>query len=264
MNLLSSGFGVLLFVLASTSLSAFVRNPKRPIPFVEVDHATIHPAEFTQPIHLSFESAATSRDFTKIRFRSAKGTYTVSSAFGLRRLNSPDAPDFDIPYLPFDKSQYFRIGRYTNVSGKHTLLFFSGDAFASDASALLVIGFDTEGLPYKLLEKESLELTAFILPTNDKPALIVGKPTLSQVQSKNFDNPTSGPYATTYDPFAVYVLSNSPAKAIYSLNQSRLYNQQHYVWIGPHSSEKTLVYYKIPSHPKPFTAPASDLNKFVK
>jgi hypothetical protein len=137
-----------------------------------------------------------------------------------------------------------------------------GEGIASDACAMLLIGFDTKGQPYKLLEKETMEVTSFLKQAG-KSALIVGKPTLSQVVG-NIDNPTSGPYATTYDPFAVNVLPATPGKAVYSLEESRLYNQQHYVWAGSHSSETTFVYYNIPKHPKPFAAPASDVNKLVK
>jgi hypothetical protein len=258
-----------LLILTNAPLPALAQvSHKQPPHFTEVGHATIHPPELPQPIQLIFESTNSGGDFTRIRFRSTESTYTISSAYDLRRLNAPgdpraDTPDFRVPNLPFDNSRYFRIGRYTDANGEHTLLFFMGEGYASDACALLVVGFDTKGQPYKLLEKETMEVTSFPRPIDGKPALIVGKPTLSQVLG-NIDNPTSGPYATTYDPFAVYVLPGTPGKAVYSLEESRLYNKQHYVWAGPHSSETTFVYYNIPEHPKPFAAPASDLNKLIK
>jgi hypothetical protein len=268
MNLLRPGSAALSFVLVSTSLSSLAQVSHKQPHFNEVGRATIHPPELPQPLQLIFESADTGRGFTRIVFRSTDGSYTISSAYVLRRLNTPgdpraDTPDFNVPNLRFDSSRYFRIGHYTDSLGEHTLLFFMGEGIASDACAMLLMGFDTNGKPYKLLEKETFEVTSFSQSTDGKPALIVGKPTLSQVMG-NIDNPTSRPYATTYDPFAVYVLTAAPQKAVYSLEESRRYNQQHYVWSGPHSSETTFVYYNIPNHRKPFAAPASDVGKFVK
>jgi len=268
MNILRPGFLFLLLNLPSASLPTLAQSSHKQIHFTQIGHTTIHPPEIPQSIQLMFESADTRDGFTRIRFLSEENSYTLSAKYGLRRLNTPGdpqagTPDFNVPNLPFDKSRYFRIGHYTDAIGEHTLLFFMGEGIASDTCAMLVIGFDTKGQPYKLLEKETMEVTSLLQQADGKPALIVGKPTLSQVVG-NIDNPTSGPYATTYDPFAVYVLPATPGKAVYSLEESRLYNQQHYVWAGPHSSETTFVYYNIPKHRKPFAAPASDVNKFVK
>jgi hypothetical protein len=267
MNILRPGSLFLLLTLPSASLPTLAQSPHKQIHFTQIGHTTIHPPELPQSIQLIFETADTRDGFTRIRFLSEENSYTLSAKYGLRRLNTPgdpraSTPDFNVPNLPFDKSRYFRIGHYTDAIGEHTLLFFMGEGIASDACAMLVIGFDTKGQPYKLLEKETMEVTSFLQQAG-KSALIVGKPTLSQVVG-NIDNPTSGPYATTYDPFAVYVLPATAGKAVYSLEESRLYNQQHYVWAGPHSSETTFVYYNIPKHRKPFAAPANDVNKLVK
>ena len=263
MNPFRLGSALLLLTLTNAPFPTLAQISHEKLHFIEVGHATVHPAEFPQPIELRFESSTTGQAFTRIRFKSAEGIYTIDSTNSLRRINTPgdrsaDTPDFKVPNLRLDDSRYFRIGHYTEANIEHTLMFFMGEAVASDACALLVIGFDPKGHPYKLLEKKSLEVTSFVQSTNDKPALIIGKPTLSQVLG-NIDNPTSGPYATTYDPFTVYVLSAPAEKAVYSLEESRLYNQQHYIWAGPNSSETTLVFYNIPKRRKPFAAPAGDL-----
>jgi hypothetical protein len=264
MNPLRSGSAILLLTLASTCLLA-----QKPHKLIEVGHAGIQSPEFSQPIQLTFEAVSSHREFTRIRFRSANSTYIINSAYSLRRLNTPgdkeaDIPDFNIPNLSFDKSRYFRIGHYQDANGPHTLLFFMGEGYASDPCSALVVGFDVKGHPYKVLEKETFEVTAFLPPVDGKSPRIVGKPTLSEVLSNVRDDSTSRPYATTYDPFAVYIVPAAPAKAIYSLEESRLYNQQHYVWRGSHSSETTLVYYNVPNHQKPFAAPAANLDKIIK
>jgi hypothetical protein len=263
-----SGSVILLLAFASVPFAPLAQSPHKQSHYVEVGHVTIRLAESTQPLRLSFQTTSIDREFTRIRFRSADNTYILHSAYTLRRLNTPgdpraDTPDFNISNLRFDPSRYFRTGHYTDANGDHTLLFFMGEAVASDACSLLVIGFDTKGQPYKVLEKETLEITVFLPPIDGKPALIVGKPTLSQ-EMRNPNKSRSAPYATTYDPFAVYVLPVTPGKAAYSLDESRLYNQQHYVWAGPHSSERTLVYYNIPHHSAPFTAPAENLDKIIE
>ena len=258
---------VALLLLALSRPSLLLAQASHKQPFNQVGHATIYPQELP-PVQLVFESAHVHDGFTRIRFLSGTKAYEIVTAYKLRRINPQsdsggDKPDFNVPSLPLDRSRYFRIGHYNDSNGEHTLLFFIGSASASDTCPLLVIGFDSEAQPYKLLEKENLEVTFFRPSTVDKPALIIGKPTLSQIQSKNIENPMSGPYASTYDPFAVYVVPTSFEKATYSLEESRIYNRQHYFWAGPHSSESTLIYYNIPGRPKPFAAPASDFDKII-
>jgi hypothetical protein len=262
------GVSVALLLLALASPSFLLAQASHKQPFNQVGHTTIHPQELTQSVQLVFESDDVHDGFTRIRFLSGTKAYEIVTAYKLHRLNprgdsEGDTQDFNVPSLPLDKSRYFRIGHYSDSNGEHTLLFFMGAGSASDADPLLVIGFNFESQPYKVLEKENLEVTFFRPSTADKPALVIGKPTLSQIQSKNVENPMSGPYASTYDPFAVYVLPTRFGKATYSLEESRIYNQHHYFWAGPHSSESTLIYYNIPGRPKPFAAPASDFDKII-
>lgn len=180
MNSLRSGCTILLFVLISTFLFA-----QKPHKFIEVGHAVIQSPEFPQPIQLTFEAASSHREFTRIRFRSANSTYILNSVYSLRRLNVPndpkaDIPDFNISNLPFDSSRYFRVGHYKDANGNHTLFFFVGEGYASDPCSALVVGFDLKGHPYKVLEKETLEVTAFLQSVDGKSPRIVGKPTLSR------------------------------------------------------------------------------------
>ncbi len=71
-----------------------------------------------------------------------------------------------------------------------------------------------------------------------------------------------GPYATTYDPFAVYIVQRM-GDSVYSSDASRSYNLEHYVWAGPHSREDYAVVYNLPGHPKPFGTPASRLDTIM-
>lgn len=64
-------------------------------------------------------------------------------------------------------------------------------------------------------------------------------------------NGSTKPYATTYDPRAVYLIQPD-AVAQYNLAASKTYNQQHYVWAGPSMSEQIAVIYNYPGHPNPF------------
>ena len=69
------------------------------------------------------------------------------------------------------------------------------------------------------------------------------------------DERADRPYITTYDPFAVFEMPETSALAVYSLDESRTYNQKNYVWHGPISSKTYGVVYNIPVHAKPFGAP---------
>jgi hypothetical protein len=166
-----------------------------------------------------------------------------------------------VPGLHLDSSRFFFRGEYISDSQRHTLLFFVSEAGASDASPLLVLGFSSAGEPYKVLEATTLDLTAFIGSSDSTPS-IVGKATLSQIMGGNGGNGSKAPYATTYDPYSVYIVRVDGA-AGYSLAASRSYNQQHYVWAGPHSREDYAVFYNLPGHTKPFGAPATRLNKLL-
>ncbi|RSL16163.1 hypothetical protein EDE15_1673 [Edaphobacter aggregans] len=161
----------------------------------------------------------------------------------------------DIPGLKLHPSRYFLVGNYGTATDVHSLLFFVGAAYASEASPLLVLGFSATGEPYKVLERQYLDVTSFQLAPDGTP-LIVGKDALSEVMRGDGGNGSAKPYATTYDPFSVFTL-RSGEKAVYSLEESRNYNLKHYVWAGPHSREDFAVFYNIPGHPKPLGAPIS-------
>ncbi|WP_353072222.1 hypothetical protein [Tunturiibacter gelidiferens] len=161
----------------------------------------------------------------------------------------------DIPGLKLHPSRYFLVGKYGTASDSRTLLFFISDAGASDAAALLVIGFSTSGDPYKVLERDYLDVTSF-QSTPDGTGLIVGKETLSQVMGGDGFNGSTKPYATTYDPFSVFIV-HPESKAVYSLVVSRSYNQKHYVWAGSHSREDYAVLYNLPEHHGLIGAPTS-------
>ena len=161
----------------------------------------------------------------------------------------------DIPGLKLHPSRYFLIGKYGAGADIHSLLFFVGQAYASEASPLFVLGFSAMGEPYKVLERGYLDVTSF-QSTADGTALIVGKDALSQVMGGDGGNGSEEPYATTYDPFSVFIV-HAGERAIYSLAESRSYNQKNYVWAGPRSREDFAVFYNIPGHHRFFGASAS-------
>jgi hypothetical protein len=162
---------------------------------------------------------------------------------------------YDIPGLKLHPSRYFFVGRYGTDADSHTLLFFISEAGASDAAALLIIGFSTSGDPYKVLERDYFDVTS-LQSTPDGTGLIVGKETLSQVMGGDGFNGSTKPYATTYDPFSVFIV-HPEGKAVYSLVVSRSYNQKHYVWAGSHSREDYAVLYNLPEHHGLVGAPTS-------
>lgn len=198
---------------------------------------------------------------TVIHITSAGTTYGIPSPNVIEPL--PATPEerhqsgfwLDISGLELDPSLYCLTTRYTEASQSHTLLFFISGAGASDAAPVLVIGFTQDGVPYKVLERNQLDITSFEISPDGTP-LIIGKATLSQVMTGDGGNGSKAPYATTYDPFSVFIV-HAGAKAIYSLEASRAYNEKHYVWAGPHSREDYAVVYNLPGHYKPFGATAS-------
>lgn len=160
-----------------------------------------------------------------------------------------------IPGLKSHPSRYFLIGEYGTGADVHSLLFFFGSAGASDAAPLLVLGFSPTGEPYKVVEREYLDVTSF-QSAADGTARIVGKDVLSQVMGGDGGNDSKKPYATTYDPFSVFIV-HAGDRAIYSLVESRSYNQKNYVWAGPRSREDYAVFYNIPGHHRFFGASVS-------
>jgi hypothetical protein len=163
--------------------------------------------------------------------------------------------------LQLDTSRFFFRGDYISDGQPHTLLFFVSEGGASDAAPLLVVGFSYVGEPYKVLELDKFDITAFQRAT-DNTGLIIGKTTLSQVMGEPGAERAGRPYATTYDPYSVYVV-HAEGTAYYSLGASRRYNQQHYVWAGSHSREDFAVFYNLPGHSRPFGAPATRVNDLL-
>jgi len=153
--------------------------------------------------------------------------------------------------MSLDRSRCFFRGTYTANGAPHTLLVFLSEGYASNAAPLLILGFHANGTPFKVLERNELDPLAFEFEPADGTARFIGAPTLSQVSYGDGFNGSTKPYATTYDPRAVYLI-RPDAVAKYDLATSKAYNQPHYVWAGPSVSEQIAVIYNYPGHPKPF------------
>ena len=162
--------------------------------------------------------------------------------------------------LELHRSRYFFQGKYGVESNPHTLLFFVSEP-GIGASPLFVIGFSDDGAPYKVLEQNALDLYSF-QSTGDGDAFIIGKATMSQVMAGDGSNGSKTPYATTYDPFSVFIV-HSLSQAQYSLDASMKYNRAHYVWAGPHSREDYAVLFNVPGHPKIMGSPASKVQALL-
>jgi hypothetical protein len=154
----------------------------------------------------------------------------------------------DASGLKIDPSRYFLLGNYTATGKPHTLLFFLGEAAASDAAPLLIIGFTGAGKPFKLFGRK-YELTSF--QQADEGALMTGNESVSQGVC-GYPDPKS-PSSTTYDPYSVFLIQPDK-KPVYLLDASRDYNLKHYVWAGPRAAESITVIYNLPGHPKVFAA----------
>ncbi len=160
-----------------------------------------------------------------------------------------------------DKSRCFFDGKYGNAPHLHTLLAFVGEP-GIGAAPLFLVGFTPDGTPYKVLERDELDLTS-LQTINVDSARLAGKATLSQVMGGEGGNGSTKPYATTYDPTAVYVL-HAGSTAKYSLEETRIYNRQHYVWAGPRTREDYAVVYNLPGHRGPLGVPAAQLDRVLK
>jgi hypothetical protein len=218
--------------------------------------------ETQRNITVSFEPVSGSKDnFRLIHIDSDGRSFRFAPKAPVARI--PTSPEERLQRGIWDKisglqlhsSRYFFHGEYSSDSKPHTLLFFVSEAGASDAAPLLVLGFSADGRPYKVLEREEFDPTSF-QATDRGDALIIGKATMSQGMGGDDSNGSKTPYATTYDPFSVFVIHNL-SRAEYSLIESRKYNQEHYVWAGPRSREDYAVLYNLPGHRKPMGAPAS-------
>jgi hypothetical protein len=211
--------------------------------------AKIPIAETGQKVVIEFEQREGAglhvNPFTIIHIRSTDKTYLIESTnvFDSFPISAEERRNngfwLNIPGLTLDPSLYCLRADYREESKHHTLLFFISRAGASDAAALLVLGFTEEGSPYKVLESNQLDMTSFEIGS-DGSQRIIGRPTMSQVMAGDGSKGSKAPYATTYDPFAVYVV-HTGTRALYSLTESRAYNQRHYLWAGPKSREDFAV-----------------------
>jgi hypothetical protein len=165
--------------------------------------------------------------------------------------------------LELHPSRYFFRGEYIANSQPHTFLFFIGELQdgPNDGDPLFVIGFSSDGRPHKILERKGLDLTSFE-PAGQESALIIGKTGLSQVMAGDGGNSSTEPYATTYDPYSVFVVQGE-STAVYSLDATRNYNREHYVWAGPKSREDYAVLYNLPHHSGLVGAPASRVSALL-
>jgi hypothetical protein len=236
--------------------------------FATAQRATYTVPETGQVITLSFHSEAPNKNiFDSIDITSTDKHVHFIPKYGVARI--PATADerksggfrVNIPGLKLHPSRYFLTGKYGTDPDVHSLLFFVGQAGASDAAPTFVLGFSETGEPYKVLERDYLDVTSF-QSTLDGTALIIGKETLSQVMGGDGYNGSTKPYATTYDPFSVFTV-RPENKAAYSLVESRTYNQNHYVWAGPKAREDYAVLYNLPRHPKPQGAPASRVESLL-
>jgi hypothetical protein len=230
------------------------------------EHTTISVPNIGR-VSLEFQPAPDSRGFKSVEISSAGSKIRFSPKTPITRIPSNREESVSsglpssIPGLSVDPSHLFLRGQFISDSEPRTLLFFLGEEYASDAAPLLVIGFSYVGEPYKVLELSEFDMFAF-RQVDDNTALIIGNQSLSQVMAGDGGNGSKAPYATMYDPFSVYV-AHVEGTAQYSLSASKLYNQQHYVWAGPHSREDYAVFYNLPGHPRPMGAPASRIDALL-
>jgi hypothetical protein len=198
--------------------------------------------------------------FSVLHFRTGGHSFSLASLYELKYLRTDGPgrhPENPIRGVTMDPSHFFFTGRYTLSTKPHTLLFFTGDTGVNEAP-LLVVGFREDGSPFKVLELERFNMFSLDHPMAIKPPTIVGREKLSQVISGNGGNGSRTPYATSYDPYSVYTIQPGAA-AQYSLEDSKLYNQLHYVWAGPKTREDYAVVYNVRGHSRPFGVPAKEV-----
>lgn len=121
--------------------------------------------------------------------------------------------------------------RLRDRSGRPMLLVL-GDALASSAGSLAIIGLDQKGFPRIVFRSEEFELTGLEDLDGDGRSEIVGRHCISQALGDN---------VATYDPYSVYRLNPRTGKAVFSLPLTKAYNLKNYAWAGPHCSEKVLT-----------------------
>jgi hypothetical protein len=189
--------------------------------------------------------------------------YSLRSNSDIVRLSKSDTtglhPGDPIHGLTLDPSHLYFVGHYTQNNHPHSLLFFFGDS-ALNGFPMFVIGFHENGVPYTVLELPEFNMERF--DGSEGTPKIIGRKTLPQAMSSPTPNDSTAPYGTTYDPFSVFVITIG-AQATYSTTLSRSYNEQQYIWAGPHTREDYAVLYRVPGHPKPFGVPAEKFSRYI-
>lgn len=204
----------------------------------------------TQPVALTLRRVPNlvPEDFDQIIFRVGARAYHFHTAMPQMRLRpsvlNPPEDYAKLKGISIDKTGYFLRGKYRSGTGERPLLLFLGWPYASDPGSLLIFGFRSGCIPYQAFQTDNFELRS--LQTDSSGfTVLVGSHSLSQVMAGADGAWMNGkPYATTYDPASVYRIKPMPeTEAIYSLEDSRKYNQGHYCWAGPHTSETEAVVY---------------------
>jgi hypothetical protein len=245
----------LAIALALAAPTAFAERATISVPNIGRVSLDFKPAPEGARGFASIEISSTGH---KVRFTPRTPTALIPS--NREEILSSGLPS-SVPGLSVDPSRLFFRGQFMSDSEPHTLLFFVSEGYASNASPLFVVGFTYTGEPFKVLELDRFDIIA-LQQASDNTALIIGKQSLSEVMGGDGGNGSKAPYATTYDPFSVYI-ARVEGTANYSLAASRSYNQQHYVWAGPHSREDYAVLYNLPGHPKPMGASASRIDALL-
>lgn len=163
--------------------------------------------------------------------------------------------------MTLDASRCFFRGSYSANSKVHTLLLFVGQPGASNPGSTLILGFDSTGKPFKVLERAEFDVYR-LETTASGEAHIIGDATLSEQMSCLARKPDA-PYVLTYDPTSVYVVHDGQPAA-YSLTESQSYNIKHYVWAGPDSREDYGVIFNLPGHTRPVGASLARINALMK
>ena len=229
--------------------------------------STLRLAETNTTIKISYKPVAVGHPeiFRTLYFAIGSHKYLISSPYELSYFPKDEDlgihPRDAVHGLTMDPRRFFFTGRFTVGTIAHTLLFFVG-SYGINGAPLFVVGFHPDGSPYKVLALKQFNLTGFLPQTARSPS-IVGKKYLSEVMAGNGGSGSRSTYATTHDPFSVFLVPPE-GLARFSLIESKRYNQQHYVWAGPNSRSDYAVTFNKPNHSQPFGTLAKDLDAALR
>ena len=179
------------------------------------------------------ESWSDPGDFTRLRIQvPGEKEFVAEDQFGLV---SPFDKDSWVPKKLLTESKTQIDPRRVLVlresdSDQKNMIVLIGYGYASAPGALWIIRLNENGPPYIALHKKEMGLRDVLDLDRDGNREIIGYPCLSE----EFGN-----YLVTYDPFQVFNLA--ARRALYSLELSKLYNLEHYVWAIRNCSEKYAV-----------------------